>query len=239
VGQAAVCKLKKLRSVEQKLVLLPGISEMLNAESKQRKPASIVLRCKRVEFNPRWFERDGWAPELDADTQATAQIVDQRLERRLNQMVPIWKDFKKLPDFENAKSEDMPGIVRRKCEQIRDDREDMRGFYATHRPSIAPPAELIDEKWAHFRWIQVQLLAGLDFFASYELGAPFRQEDMFHELLDLDYLIPALLVGGLASSEVRMVQRFRLLRPDGVVLKTKSFAVSERKVRRSCPDGQM
>jgi len=42
---------------------------------------------------------------------------------------------------------------------------------------------------------------------------------MIHELLDLDYLVPALLVWGLASCEKRMVERFRLLRPDGVVLK--------------------
>jgi hypothetical protein len=211
--------LKKLRSVEKSLVLLPGISEMLNAECKHRKPASVVLRCKQVEFKSHWFNDGAGTPELDLNTRATAEIVDQRLERRLNQIVPIWRDFKKLPGFENAKSEDMPDIVRRKRKQIRDDREDMRAFYATHRHDIAPPAELIDEKWAHFRWIQVQLLAGLDFFASYGLGAPFRKEDMFHELLDLDYLIPAILVGGLASREVRMIQRFRLLRPDGVVLK--------------------
>jgi len=40
-----------------------------------------------------------------------------------------------------------------------------------------------------------------------------------HELLDLEYLIVALVVGGLASREKRMIERFKLLRPDGVLLK--------------------
>jgi hypothetical protein len=46
-------------------------------------------------------------------------------------------------------------------------------------------------------WIQVQLLAGLDVFASYGLGAPFNRENLFHGFLDLDYLIFVLVVRGL------------------------------------------
>jgi hypothetical protein len=46
-----------------------------------------------------------------------------------------------------------------------------------------------------------------------------NEESMLHELLDLDYLISALLVGGLACRETRFVERFRFLRPDGVILR--------------------
>ncbi|HXR24308.1 MAG TPA: hypothetical protein VN742_03025, partial [Candidatus Binataceae bacterium] len=76
-----------------------------------------------------------------------------------------------------------------------------------------------DEDWAFFRWIQVQLLGGLDFFASYGLEKIPNREKLLHELLDLDYLLSALLVGGLACRETRFLERFKLLRPDGVVLK--------------------
>jgi hypothetical protein len=210
--------LKKLRSVEKDLVLLPAISEMLRAECEILKPAPLILKCKAGDFKPDMFGDGAQTPELDSDTRTKGEIVTKRLERRLNQMVTVWNAFKQIPEFENAKSEDMPKIVKLKREQIRDDREDMRGFYRKPRHAASPPAELIDKKWAHFRWIQVQLLAGLDFFASYGLGAPFHREDMIHELLDLDYLITAILVGGLASRERRMIDRFKLLRPDGVVL---------------------
>jgi hypothetical protein len=103
--------------------------------------------------------------------------------------------------------------------QIRDDREDMRGFYRNHRHPSFPAPELIDERWAFFRWIQVTLLAGLDFFASYGVDRSPNPEDLLHELLDMDYLVSALLVGGLACRETRFVDRFRFLRPDGMVLK--------------------
>jgi hypothetical protein len=35
--------------------------------------------------------------------------------------------------------------VKLKREQIRDDREDMRGFYGNHRSATAPPPELISK----------------------------------------------------------------------------------------------
>jgi len=139
------------------------------------------------------------------------------LENRLDLLVDAWLDFKSIPEFQGANSEDMPAIIQDKYVQIRDDRDDMRGFYRNHRDPSYPAPELIDEEWVFFRWIQSALLAGLDFFASYGLGAPFNREDLFHELLDLDYLIPALVVGGLASRDKRMVRRFKFLRPDGVV----------------------
>jgi hypothetical protein len=95
----------------------------------------------------------------------------------------------------------------------------MRGFYANHRHADFPAPELLDEEWAFFRWVQVQLLAGLDFIGRHGVNAQPNEESMLHELLDLDYLISALLVGGLACRENRFIQRFRFLRPDGVILR--------------------
>jgi hypothetical protein len=113
----------------------------------------------------------------------------------------------------------MPEAVHELARQIRDDREDIRGFYRNHRHPKMPAPELIDEHWASFRWIQVQLVAGLDFFASYGVKTEPNRERLRNEVLDLDYLTPALLVGGLACRETRFINRFKLLRPDGVVLR--------------------
>jgi hypothetical protein len=211
--------LKKLKAVEKRLLYLPSIYDMFNAECATLKPATATLRCKRIDFKPRMFEESNCTPDLDAHTKASGKVVSERLEERLDLMVGVWNSFKQYSEFETAKSEDMPTILKTKREQVRDDINDMRGFYNNHRHVKGPLGELLDERWAHFRWIQVQLLAGLDFFASYGLGATLRREDMIHELLDLDYLVPALLIGGLASCEKRMIERFRLLRPDGIVLK--------------------
>jgi len=210
--------LVKLKAIEKHIVLLPGIGEMFTAESEKRKPASQVLRIKGLaltdELTPgrRFYE-------LDEDTKKIAAERTLELEKRLDMMIDVWADFRQIPEFDGAKSEDMPAIVRAKSIQIRDDHDDMRGFYKRHRHRFNPPAKLISEDWTFFRWIQVQLLAGLDFFASYGLGAPFNRENLFHGFLDLDYLTVALVVGGLASREKQMLERFALLRPDGLVLK--------------------
>jgi len=43
-------------------------------------------------------------------------------------------------------------------------------------------------------------------------------EDLVRKLLDLDYLIQALLIGALACRERRFRERFRLLHSDGIIL---------------------
>ena len=209
--------LKKLKSIEKSLLLLPGIGEMFRAEADQIRPAPQVMEPREVKFEAVLDSKEFF--DLDVETLKVVEERTAELEERLDQMVEVWMDFKRIPEFENAKSEDMPEIVEAKSIQIRDDREDMRGFYRRHRHRSFPKPELIDERWTFFRWIQVQLLAGLDFYASHGLGAPFNREKMFHEILDLDYLIPALLVGGLACRETTIVDRFNLLRTGGFVLK--------------------
>jgi hypothetical protein len=55
---------------------------------------------------------------------------------------------------------------------------------------------------------------------------------MLHELLDLDYLISALLVGGLACRETRFIERFRFPCPDGVILRSLSSEVLKYQIFR-------
>jgi hypothetical protein len=210
--------LVKLKSIENSLVLLPGIGEMFRAEAHEHKPAAQVLVGKRVILNPK-LRRGGHFFELDGQTKETANGRTVELEERIDDMIAIWRDFKTLPALNDATHSEMPSRVHELSLQIRDDREDIRRFYGNHRIPPWPQAELIDEQWTFFRWIQVQLIAGLDFFASYGIKTQPSREKLMHELLDLEYLILALVVGGLASREKRMIQRFKLLRPDGILLR--------------------
>ncbi len=210
--------LVKLKGIENKILLLPGIGEMFRAESSSKKPASQVLHFRKLTLTEK-VKKGSRFFEIDEDTRSISAERTLELKDRLDAITEIWLDFKKIPEFANARSEDMPAIVHAKSIQIRDDPDDMRGFYDRHRHRLHPPGDLIDEQWAFFRWIQVQLLAGLDFFAGHGLGAPFNRERIFHELLDLDYLIPSLIVGGLATREKKMADRFKFLRSNGVVLR--------------------
>lgn len=213
-----LANIRKLKAIEEMLVLLPGIGEMLRAEAEYLKPASRVLKGKRVTINPKVVSVGGFF-QLDSQTVKTAQERTVELEERLDILIDVWRDFKRIPAFSDAKQDEIPQVVRELALQIRDDRDDIRGFYNNHRAPNFPAAELIDEEWTFFRSMQVRLLAGLEFFASYGVAMPFSREKLLHELIDIDYLIPAIIVGGLACREKRIIDRFELLCPDGVVLR--------------------
>jgi hypothetical protein len=134
-------------------------------------------------------------------------------------MIAVWREFDRLPELNSAGQKDMSAVVAGLEAQIRDDHEDIRGVYGRHRHRTFPSPELLDEDWTFFRWMQVQLLGGLDYYASYGVDKEPQREKLMHELFDLAYLIFAVLVGGLACREKRIIKRFKLLCPQGVLLR--------------------
>jgi hypothetical protein len=218
--QGRLANLRKLKSIENRVVLLPGIGEMFGAESGHLKPATQVLGVekKRLVLTER-LSSQGPFFELDSETKRISDGRTRELEARLDKIVGAWRGFNQLPLLKDAKDSEIPQRVRELSIFVRDDVDDIRGFYRNHRARGHPVAEAINVAWAFFRWTQVLLLGGLDFYESYGVATPFNRDKVFHELLDLDYLLPALLVGGLASNDKRMVRRFKFLRPEGLVLK--------------------
>jgi hypothetical protein len=205
--------LRKLRAIESRVVLLPGVGEMFRAESRDLKPAIQVIKMekKRLVLNERFNSRGSFF-ELDGETK---RISDERtkefFEERLDTIVEVWRDFNRLSPLKDAKDREVPDRVREMSIEVRDDIDDIREFYRNHRIDIYPPAEIIDVEWTLFRWHQVMLLGGLDFYESYGVATPFKREKIFNELIDLEYLLLAILVGGLASNDKRMVKRFKFM----------------------------
>jgi hypothetical protein len=214
-----VANLFKLHSIERSIVLLPGIGEMFRMEARTLKPARMTMQAKRIEFTPQKGP-SGQYFELDDPSLTSTEERSRELKLELHTIVDVWQsELREMPDLKNANPKQLPEIIKELSLKIRNDRADIRGFYANHRHANFPPPELLDEEWAFFRWIQVQLLAGLDFIGRHGVNAKLNEEGMLHELLGMDYLISALLVGGLACRETRFVERFRFLRPDGVILR--------------------
>lgn len=213
-----IANLFKLLRIESSVVLLPGIGEMFRAEAKALRPARTTMRAKRIELTPQkgpsgeYFELDG--PSLMSTEQRSRE-----LKVKLRNLIDVWQSLREMPDLKEASPKELPSRVKELSLKIQNDRADMRGFYANHRPPDYPAPELIDEEWALFRLIQVYLLAGLDFISRHGIAAKLNEEVMLHEILDLDYLVTALLVGGLACRETRFLERFRFLCSDGVILR--------------------
>ena len=214
-----IANLFKLHSIEGNIVLLPGIGEMFRSEAKALKPAFATMRAKRIQLTPQKGPSDEYF-ELDGPSQMSTEQRGRELKVKLHDLIDVWQSsLREMPTLKNASAKDLPQRIKELSLEIRNDPASMCAFYANHRHPEHPPPELLDEGWAFFRWIQVQLLAGLDFVSRHGVREKLDEESMLHELLDMDYLVSALLVGGLACRETRFLGRFRFLRPDGVILK--------------------
>lgn len=83
-----------------------------------------------------------------------------------------------------------------------------------------PPSESIDETWAIYRWVQVQLLFALDVHVRYQGNIPKPlssnvYEKMGHDVLDAEQLILGCLEGAFATRENKHKRWWRLLCPEG------------------------
>ena len=210
--------LHKLHSIETSLRMLPSIGEMFRSETDNLQPSPKVMRAKYISLPP-IVGPLGEYYELDAKSLKSVEEREAEYQERCSDMITVWREFESIPELKNAGQLEMPATIANLSAQIRDDHDDMRGVYGKHRHANFPDPVLLDTNWAFFRWIQVQLLGGLGYYASYGVDKESPREKLMHELFDLTYLISALLIGGLACRDNKFIDRYRLLRPDGVLLR--------------------
>jgi hypothetical protein len=199
-------------------LMLPEIGEMFRAEARELKPATTLLKAKMITLSAKKGP-SGEYFELDHDSLRATKVREGGYEKRCEDLIEAWRELALIGRLGEATSEEMPDRVHELSLRIRDDHDDMRAFYGNHRQPTFPAPELLNENWTFFRWVQVQLLGGLSYFASYGVANKPSLEKLMHELFDLMYLLSAVLVGGLACREKRFIERFRFLRPDGVLLR--------------------
>jgi hypothetical protein len=134
-----VANLFKLHSIEDSVVLLPGIGEMSRSEAKTLKPARTTLRAKRIEFTIQKGP-SGEYFELDARSLLSTEQRSCELKVKLRAIIDVWQlSLREMPELKNASPKDLPEIIKDLSLKMRNDPADMRGFYARHRHANFPP----------------------------------------------------------------------------------------------------
>lgn len=122
-------------------------------------------------------------------------------------------------------------------ETIAEDQNFVTGFFADFVCSgdHAPPgASLLADvarsgafgpEWTIYRWLQVQLLYGLDLVERHgrltaDALTAKQRERLQHDVTDIEYVVLGVLQGALATNDGRMLDMFNRLRPDGALLTT-------------------
>jgi hypothetical protein len=124
----------------------------------------------------------------------------------------------RFPELGNYRPGGIPSEIEEIQKRICTDPEYVREFYNGGRGHTWPPADHIDEQWALFTWIQIRLVAALDYFRKYgESKMSSETTKIENEYLDLEYCLIGCLVGSIATQDKGMAKRFLTLRPSGNV----------------------
>lgn len=212
---------RNLLDFEESLRLIPNLGRLLRYEGNTQEPCTPFLErrfTKRIRISPRTGIPD--YPFTD-DHRRVIEEERQQFEvnafarfREMSAVTHGW--FPQLTSMRMGGSrEELDKVI----VSIATNEDMIRDIFDSIRRPPMPPARSIGPDWAHFRWIQVRLLAGVDFEWRYGVGNPKTVgKKLVNQFLDLEYLTVATLSGGFLTLENRLKEWFRLLCPEGVLL---------------------
>jgi hypothetical protein len=106
-----------------------------------------------------------------------------------------------------------------KPEDVGRDKDVVLSAYSQLRVSERlPPPNIIDDTWAMYRRLQVELIAAYEYMCSFQDGQfHIRQDRKAHNQLDFRIVVVASLAGGLATRDRLMKRYFEIICPEGVL----------------------
>ena len=209
-----------LPAVDNPLMLVKNVGYIMRAEIKNKVPFNNIKDASlniRYMFNKGLVDPDHEFTLEQKDTISTwISDVNSRVEEFkqkasvVSGWFPMIKHFKagqSLEPIEEAKS-----LV---CK----DHSVVKSIYEEIRHKTFPETDVIDERWALFREIQVHVIAAIDYVGKYgDNKSKIVSKKIENEYMDLEYCITALIVGALASYDKGLIQRFLNIYPEGKIV---------------------
>ncbi|HZF12950.1 MAG TPA: hypothetical protein VFE33_29525 [Thermoanaerobaculia bacterium] len=208
---------RKLPAVENPVELITHIGALLAHEVETHTPATPVHgRYTRMRFV---FNSRLSSGSFNLSEEQRAGIVGW--ERDIAESVAEFKERAAVTDrWFPSLAGYRPGMPKDGIEKLRQaigtDSQMIRDIYDAIRHASFPPAAVLDERWAFYRWVQVQLLAVLEYIRRYGIGNALEASWRIpNDVIDMQYTTTGSLVGALASRDAVVQETFKLLCPDG------------------------
>lgn len=211
---------RRIPGIENPVTLVQNVGAILRWEVENQRPLSSideVVISERFKFNPGLVDKDFKLRE--------GQIrVMENWRKEVSVLVHDFADHcSKVPIRFPELNGYHPGITTTHIERIKkrvcDEPGFVRELYRGGKGGTWPPKEAIDKQWAIYRWIQIKILAALDYFRKYgESDVSSETTKVENEYLDLEYCLIGCLVGAIATKDKGMSERFLTLCPSGKVL---------------------
>lgn len=221
----------KLADSVNPVALLPEIGELLSYEIGAKRPCTpLSERCLTVKYKFHPGLRDGifqFSEEVSEERKRlTVQFQDDAKEFA-DLCMMVHEFFPEINGIRFPHTE-FPRAVDIAKKKVACDTDFIKKVYqsflkAQNFPSGWPKPSQINSEWAFFRWVQCKLLAALRLYQKHQGRIPPDAGRRFwnnteHSMLDQYYVIFAALTGALASGEKKMIEDFRLLSPNGIVV---------------------
>lgn len=216
---------RKLPSITNPVVLLPGFGELMRMEILTSEPCGLPSsHCQPYPFE---FHQGLAAGTYKFPPQAKEVLKDERAWIRkgvatLREKAAVIPSM--FPDhIVEGRAPSCDTLT--ELEEAIADVETIRPFLAQlQMPEGAPPlpsADLVGPNWAIVVYLQTQILLALDLYRRYPQGAPAMasvQKKIEHDWHDAQYVMFGAVEGCLATNDTNVKRLFSLLRPNGVLL---------------------
>ncbi|MDF1690368.1 MAG: hypothetical protein P1U35_12240 [Cycloclasticus sp.] len=203
------------------------IGALLNHEITAHQPSGLPsenLVEVDYRFNPELATGEYEFSERDLQT---CSEIEEELKSDISALIQRVNSLEELfPNFHERVRKEQEPYVREIMNAVANDVSDLATFLSQLElpgEKAMPPRESLNQNWAIFRWLQVQLLFAIDIARRYGVldiaKLTEKQQTSFeHDVLDSHYLILGILQKSLATKEKKLIHFFKLLCPDGTLV---------------------
>jgi len=217
----AIKCLRRLRSVESSVIVLPGVGGFLRIEIANARPVGPLeghAISKDVVFNIK--ESDG---ELVLGARQIDLIERERVEREIVAPNLYAFLFRTLPSIFPSLADDVRGGQRDKLDgyeqTIANEPGLICGLLEASGKKYFPAASALNPEWFFYRRVQTLLLAGLEYVRAYgTLELEPMPTKLPNFILDLPYVTMGVVSGALATREKQLARWAKLLREDAAIV---------------------
>ena len=217
----------KLPQSANPIPITKHIGALLKKELTTHKPAGLPsenIEELNYRFNPNLSKGQY---DLSISDIETMREIESELNSDISALITKSDTIETMfPDINKGSDDARNGFIEEIERFIAENREEMAGFLGKLElpgQDVIPDQSVLNESWALFRWLQVNLLFSLDIRRRYgeisfsELTNK-QRTDFEHDVLDAHYLIQGVLQGAFATKEKKLIRFFNLLCPDGILV---------------------
>jgi len=214
----------KLPDIENPVILIPNVGTLLRYEVENQIPCNPVTKVAinisdefRVNFNKDLRNKNYTLSLKDTEkVERWNEKITNEVEDFRQSSAIVYHWFPSLAQYHPGQDST---IIEDAESYIANDEKLIKGIYKEIRQSHFPISDMISSKWTLFRWLQINLLAAVDYirrFGPNNTSAKIKSiENDFH---DVQYCITGVQVGALASLDRRVKNIFKKVCPEGFLL---------------------